>query len=1139
MKNIVTVLAIILSFISFDVFSYTLSYSYNDTTLEATVTGYSGGAEDVIIPSRVSREINTGKKDEDGDYIYVTKTYDVTSIRSFAFERANITSIKFPSSLVSMGSNAFRYCSNLTSVDLSNVTDISHAAFYCCSKLESIDLSNVTSIDSSAFKECDALKKVETSKKLTSLGQSAFFDCSSLVEANIDGTDLHISFGVFRYCSNLNKLNFGDGVISLSGPSVGGLTTSYMFDVCSNLEYVNFGSGITEIPEYFFYKCGSLKEVTGLSNVTSIGSSAFRYCSNLTSLDLSNVESIGSSAFRYCSNLTSVDLSNVESIGSSVFYGCTNLQSLDLSNVTSIGYSAFFKCTNLQSVDLSNVESIGDSAFRNCLSLSEVHFNGLPPTVGSSSFSSVKSGARGYYPREYKSSWLKVIDASGKWNGLIMHELSQPILEIESIDFDNDGVTFLWDDSLVSGEVNPSPLSYTYSIYMGTSNDKTAAKKIASGIRGNTWATNEFYSIKPVLSPLYFWVEAEGDDFNIPISNCLETRNRHGLAYGFTGDKTLGDAFSNDANLFSKMAEAKGNFMIRIGCDCPEDEMRREIWEYAENIVKPGDIFCFFISNHGSDGFLFVENNISGYTESELREDINKFSDKNVAVISIIMACHSDGMVKGKRKNEAFVVSCLEDQYSVVIKDKYSYFSWYMSVAGWERSYADARLIGFEDQNGNEDGNITFYELANYTKQLYKGGDITEKKTFWFNTPYNESCLSDVQIHGERLLKNIVVAENAYFKKLSKPKLPYLFALSHNGDKTMGIQFRQVEGAQQYRIYRGVDNGKMELYWPFVRTTEAQQKLEDVSGNDINTKIGKTYSYYIRSLNEMAMSDPSEILSAFCGKMSIDYLLTHASHLIGASAEPTSEQLEEAYNTKTVNGYTYGECFVAGLDPKDPNAKFIAKIDMIDGLPNVSWEPDLGDERNYIVEGKENLDDENWLPANDTHKFFRVRTSLPDEMQEDDDSGSSEKIVTVFFEPRDGSVSIDNITYHSGTVVGELPTPTLEGHTFMGWYDNIIDGNKYTSASDVPDEDIVLYAIWEPETYIVKFNANGGTGEMSDQAFTYGVEQTLAVNTFSREGYIFVGWATSPDGDVVYELDESITLTSSQTLYAVWTVNTY
>lgn len=61
---------------------------------------------------------------------------------------------------------------------------------------------------------------------------------------------------------------------------------------------------------------------------------------------------------------------------------------------------------------------------------------------------------------------------------------------------------------------------------------------------------------------------------------------------------------------------------------------------------------------------------------------------------------------------------------------------------------------------------------------------------------------------------------------------------------------------------------------------------------------------------------------------------------------------------------------------------------------------------------------------------------------------------------------------------------------------------------------------------------------MSDQAFTYGVEQALAANTFSREGYTFTGWATSADGDVVYESEESVTLTSSQTLYAVWAENT-
>ena len=61
---------------------------------------------------------------------------------------------------------------------------------------------------------------------------------------------------------------------------------------------------ITSIGEDAFYS-SSLTSVVIPSGVTSIGSSAFRYCSSLTSVVIpSGVTSIGSSAFRYCSSLT-------------------------------------------------------------------------------------------------------------------------------------------------------------------------------------------------------------------------------------------------------------------------------------------------------------------------------------------------------------------------------------------------------------------------------------------------------------------------------------------------------------------------------------------------------------------------------------------------------------------------------------------------------------------------------------------------------------------------------------------------------------------------------------------------------------------------------------------------------------------
>ena len=81
--------------------------------------------------------------------------------------------------------------------------------------------------------------------------------------------------------------------------------------------------------------------------VTSIGETAFRYCSSLTSITIPNsVRSIGESAFSGCSGLTSVTIPNsVTSIGFCTFCGCSGLTSITIGNsVTSIGGFAFNKC---------------------------------------------------------------------------------------------------------------------------------------------------------------------------------------------------------------------------------------------------------------------------------------------------------------------------------------------------------------------------------------------------------------------------------------------------------------------------------------------------------------------------------------------------------------------------------------------------------------------------------------------------------------------------------------------------------------------------------------------------------------------------------------------------------------------------
>ena len=73
--------------------------------------------------------------------------------------------------------------------------------------------------------------------------------------------------------------------------------------------------------------------------------------------------------------------------------------------------------------------------------------------------------------------------------------------------------------------------------------------------------------------------------------------------------------------------------------------------------------------------------------------------------------------------------------------------------------------------------------------------------------------------------------------------------------------------------------------------------------------------------------------------------------------------------------------------------------------------------------------------------------------------------------------------------------------------------------------------------YTVTFDPNGGVGATITQAFVSGQSVTLRANTFTRSGYTFVGWSTTPSGSATYTDGQSVTLTADTTLYAQWKSN--
>ena len=116
-------------------------------------------------------------------------------------------------------------------------------------------------------------------------------------------------------------------------------------------------------------------------------------------------------------------------------------------------------------------------------------------------------------------------------------------------------------------------------------------------------------------------------------------------------------------------------------------------------------------------------------------------------------------------------------------------------------------------------------------------------------------------------------------------------------------------------------------------------------------------------------------------------------------------------------------------------------------------------------------------------------------------------------------------------------TPTREGFTFAGWNPEVaatVTGDATYTAQWTADEPDT------PTTYTVTFYPNGGTGTMSPQTFTAGVEQSLTPNTYTREGYFFLRWNTAENGGGQgYSDGQSITVSENLTLYALWHQHTY
>ena len=241
-------------------------------------------------------------------------------------EGKNDKSFIIPNSVTSIGDEAFKYCSVLSSVVIpTSVTSIGNSAFSDCSGLTEVIIpTSVTSIGEATFWGCSGLTEVIIPTSVTSIGNSAFWDCSGLTEVIIPTSVTSIGGSTFWGCSGLTSVSIPTSVTSIG---------QYAFKDCSGLTSVAIPNSVTSIDYDAFNGTGIYNNESNWDNgVLYIDSCLIKAKNDLVNgsyIVKEGTRLIASYAFSYCSGLTSITIPNsITSIGSSSFTGCQNLKTV-------------------------------------------------------------------------------------------------------------------------------------------------------------------------------------------------------------------------------------------------------------------------------------------------------------------------------------------------------------------------------------------------------------------------------------------------------------------------------------------------------------------------------------------------------------------------------------------------------------------------------------------------------------------------------------------------------------------------------------------------------------------------------------------------------------------------------------------
>jgi len=812
----------------------------------------------------------------------------------------------------------------------------------------------VVGIGAYSFRDCPELTDIAIPASVSALAGTAFNGCSSLegihaasiaswCSMTFSGTPfsqakrLYAPGSTAQAESEVRDLVVPDGIVAIPASA---------FDGCESLETVVVPDSVGEIGASAFANCPNLKSVTIGTGVTNIAASAFQSCTNLVALVVpSGVQTIAARAFHSCTALRSVTFHDgLLSIGNNAFWGCSNLTSVVIpatvtnvatasSNRPAYDYHAFGRCPNIVEVAMPNIAS-----------------------------------ASAVFPDSYKLIRTATVSGGGDilrdnlFSGCVSLETATVAPGISGL-----GKSAFSDCTALRSVSLPDGLgdAGTATFYNCTNLTAVSLPNSVTNIGIRAFVNS---GIREMVFPAQLEKISDREAFRncSSLTSIAIPRSLRYVGTGsFNGCSSLNTVRISDVSSFCAITWAgslpshalylNGERLDDLVVPDGVDSLRPYAFANSTNLTSV--TLPLSVTNLGDSAFSGCAGVRSIALAGEL---LNRYKFPSYAIITNVTILPGSKTSGSTSYFGAITSLVIPDGVETIPTGAFANCS---SLQRLSIPHSVTNMAGTSAWSVTENsGSIravsvpSRWAFQNLFKSSYTkitNAVIVAGETEICNNCF-QNCYDLETIALPDTVTNLGYRSFSTCSSLRHLDLP-------DGITTIGeYAFASCSGLSELTIPENVQ--KIEPYAFYGWT--ANQVLR-IPGKFSGTDAVKGCSADIRYYGTIP-AGPNEDVPVPCEWMD--------AHVPNASKDYRS-----AVNATAANGRNaVWECYVAGLDPEDAAAAFLAKIEIVDGEARVSYDPDLGDARIYLVEGKETLDDESWSSTNGATRFFRVRVAMPE-----------------------------------------------------------------------------------------------------------------------------------------------------------------